>query len=191
MSVLYVYSHPLEQSLHGAIKQRALSVLGKNVDLLDLNAEAFDPVLSARDRELYHDLERNRAAVQPYIDRLSRASVWIFQFPTWNFGPPAILKGFLDRVFVPGFAFDLSNPRKTRPLLTHVERIVGIVTYGQSRHAAWWMGDPPRKLIKRHLSWHAGGCARVDYHALYRVNSLTEQRAQRFIAHVANAMEKI
>ena len=191
MSILYIYSHPLEQSLHGAIKNRALEVLGPDIDFLDLNAEGFNPVLSGQERALYHDQECNREQVQPYVDRLNAASTWILQFPTWNFGPPAILKGFLDRVFVPGSAFDLSNPKKTAPLMTHLERVIGIVTYGQPRHIAWWMGDPPRKLVKRHLPWYAGGGARVDYHALYHVNALTEQKGQAFIERVANALSDV
>ncbi|MCB2010578.1 MAG: NAD(P)H-dependent oxidoreductase [Geminicoccaceae bacterium] len=191
MSVLYIYAHPLEQSLHGAIKNRAREVLRDGVDFLDLNAEGFDPVLSARDRELYHDEERNIEAVAPYVERLRQASTWIVQFPTWNFGPPAILKGFLDRVFVPGIAFDLSEPSRTRPLMTHLRRVVGIVTYGQPRHVAWWMGDPPRKLIKRHLVWHSGGRARADYHALYHVNALDRQGGQAFIDRVARALEQL
>ncbi|MCB1970201.1 MAG: NAD(P)H-dependent oxidoreductase [Geminicoccaceae bacterium] len=191
MSILHIYSHPLEQSLHGAIKNRAREVLKGDVDFLDLNAEGFNPVLSSRDREIYHDETRNAELVRPYVDRLMAASTWIVQFPTWNFGPPAILKGFLDRVFLPGVAFDLSDPARTRPLMTHVERIVGIVTYGQPRHVAWWMGDPPRKLIKRHLGWHSGGRAKIDYHALYHVNALTEDRGRIFIDRVTRALEQI
>ena len=158
---------------------------------MDLNAEGFDPVLTAEDRTIYHQIGANRRLVEPYIGRIMRASTWIVQFPTWNFGPPAILKGFLDRVFLPGVAFDLSNPRRTEPLLTHIRRIVGIVTYGQPRLAAWWMGDPPRKLIKRHLHWHSGGRAQVDFHALYRVNTLTEDAGRAFIDRVGKAVERI
>ena len=188
MSILYIYSHPLEDSLHGAIKRHALTRLRGDVDFLDLNAEGFQPVLDAEGRRLYHDQERNREAVAGYVDRIERASVWIVQFPTWGFGPPAILKGFLDRVLLPGLAFDLSDPKRTRPLLTHIERIVGIVTYGQPRHVAWWMGDPPRKLVKRQLRWYGGGRTSVDYLALYHVNALSEARGQAFIEHVGRKL---
>jgi NAD(P)H dehydrogenase (quinone) len=64
MRVLYVYCHPLEDSFHAAIRTEALAGLqqaGHAVDLLDLYAEDFDPVLSAERRRDYHDPARNRA----------------------------------------------------------------------------------------------------------------------------------
>src|SRR3981081_2564400 len=76
MRVLYVYCHPLDDSFHAAIRTEALIGLkhaGHTVDLLDLYAEDFDPVLSAAQRRDYHDPVRNRANNQAYADRLMAA----------------------------------------------------------------------------------------------------------------------
>ncbi len=68
MNVLYVYCHPLDDSFHAALRKEALAGLeeaGHTIDLLDLYAEGFDPVLSAERRRDYHDPVRNRANNQP------------------------------------------------------------------------------------------------------------------------------
>ena len=191
MRVLYVYCHPLDDSFHAAIRKEALAALqgaGHTVDLLDLYAEGFDPVLSAERRRDYHDPVRNRANNQAYVDRLMAANALVVQFPTWSFGPPAMLKGWFDRMFGPGIAMDLSDPAQAKPLLLHIERITGISTYGRPRWQAIGMADPPRKIIKRYLPWFTGGKAQVRYYALYHMNVATLDKRTRFMARVRQEM---
>lgn len=194
MRVLYVNCHPLPESFHAGIRAGAMTALqaaGHDVDLLDLYAEKFDPVLSEDGRRHYHDTSRNQAGLETYIARLQQAEVLVLQFPTWCFGMPAMLKGYLDRLMMPGVAFDLEDPARVRPMLNNVRRIVGIVTYGRPRYMAWWMSDPPRKIVTRYLRWFTGGRARVDYHALYHLNVATEAQRAAFIERVANAMGRL
>jgi len=191
MRVLYVYCHPLPESFHAAIRVAALAGLrqaGHEVDLLDLYAEGFDPVLSIEGRRNYHDPARNRAGNQDYVDRLMAAEALVVQFPTWSFGPPAMLKGWFDRMFGPGIALDLTDPARVRPMLGHIRRIAGIATYGRSRWQAIGMADPPRKIIKRYLPWFTGFRARASYHALYHLNVAPEPKRRAFIARVERAM---
>ncbi|UTD29392.1 NAD(P)H-dependent oxidoreductase [Bradyrhizobium sp. WD16] len=193
MRILYVYCHPLDDSFHAAIRHDALAGLaeaGHAVDLLDLYDEDFDPVLTAVRRRDYHDAVRNRANNQAYVDRLMAAEALIIQFPTWSFGPPAMLKGWFDRMFGPGIAMDLSDPGRAKPLLTHITRISGISTYGRPRWQAIAMADPPRKVITRYLPWFTGSRARVRYHALYHMNTATAVRRARFLAKVRREMAR-
>ena len=83
------------------------------------------------------------------------------QFPTWCFGLPAMLKGFFDRLLMPGVAFDISDPAHVKPMLGNIRKIAGVVTYGRPRYMALWMGDPPRKIVTRYLKWFAAKGARV------------------------------
>jgi putative NADPH-quinone reductase len=193
LNILYVYCHPLANSFHAAVRKEALAGLkqaGHAVDLLDLYAEGFDPVLSASQRCDYHDAAKSRANNQAYVDRLMADNALIVQFPTWSFGPPAMLKGFFDRMFGPGIAMDLSNPAQAKPLLLHIRRITGISTYGRPRWQAIAMADPPRKIIKRYLPWLAGSRAIVRYHALYHMNTATSERRSRFLVKVRREMER-
>jgi NAD(P)H dehydrogenase (quinone) len=191
MRVLFVYCHPVPESFHGALRERALAALaraGHAVDLLDLYAERFEPVLDAEGRRRYHDVPANRAGLEAVVARLERAEALVVQFPTWSYGPPAMLKGFFDRVLLPGVAFDLSDPAHVRPLLHGIRRIAGIVTYGRPRWAAWYMGDPPKKLVTRYLPWFTAPRARVAYHALYHMNVASDAVRRRFMDRIEHAM---
>ena len=194
MRVLYLYCHPVPESFHGAVRAEALAGLargGHEVDLLDLYAEGFDPVLGTEERRRYHDLGRNRLGLETHIERLQRAEALVVQFPTWCFGPPAMLKGWLDRLIMPGVAFDLIDPADVKPMLGNIRSIAGIVTYGRQRWMAWYMGDPPRRLVTRYLPWFAARGARVGYHALYHMNVADEAARRGFIRRVGRAMERL
>ena len=192
MRVIYIYCHPLPESFHAAIRAEALAGLksaGHDVDLLDLYAEGFNPVLSEDGRRHYHDTSVNQRGLEAYIARLQKAEAAVIQFPTWCFGPPAMLKGFFDRVLMPGVAFDISEPRHVRPLLKNIRKIAGVVTYGRPRYMIWYMADPPRKLVTRYIRWLTGG-ARAEYHALYHLNTATERARRQFMARVKDAMAR-
>lgn len=194
MRVLYLYCHPLPESFHAGIREKALAALkeaGHKVDLLDLYAEKFDPVLSEDGRRHYHDADRNQNGLESYVARLTAADTLVVQFPTWCFGPPAMLKGFFDRMFMPGVAFDISDPAAVKPMLKNIKRIVGIVTYGRPRYMALWMGDPPRKIVRRYIRWFTGGKARTEYHALYHLNVATDGQRAAFMNKVTQALRAL
>jgi NAD(P)H dehydrogenase (quinone) len=194
MRILYVYCHPLPESFHAAIRATALAVLahaGHDVDLLDLYAEKFDPILSEEARRHYHDIARNQLGLESYVKRLTSAEVLILQFPTWCFGLPAMLKGFFDRMIMPGVAFDISDPAHVKPTLRNIRHIIGIVTYGRPRYMALWMSDPPRKIVKRYVRWFTGGSARAEYYALYHLNVATQAQRTAFIDKVDQRLHKL
>ena len=188
-----MYCHPLPESFHASIRQVALAGLkaaGHEIDLLDLYAERFDPVLTEEGRRRYHDVPQNRTGLEPTIARLTSAEAIVLQFPTWCFGMPAMLKGFCDRVLMPGVAFDLSDPAQVQPTLTNLRKIAGVVTYGRPWHVAKWMGDPPKKMVTRYLRWFTSGKAKSEYHALYHMNVATEAERKAFMGKVGAAMRR-
>ena len=115
----------------------------------------------------------------------------MFCFPVWCFGLPAILKGWFDRVLMPGVSFDISDPAHVKPALTHLKRIVALTSYGRPRWMAFVMGDPPRKVIKRYLRALTGGKARIDYHARYHMNVATPASLERHMQRIESLMAKI
>jgi NAD(P)H dehydrogenase (quinone) len=194
MRVLYLYCHPLADSFHAAIKSSAINSLkqaGHDVDLCDLYAERFEPILSADMRRTYHDTSINQQGLELHVKRLARAEALVVQFPTWCFGMPAMLKGYFDRMILPGVAFDLSNPAQVKPMLGHIRSIHGIVTYGRPRYVAFYMGDPPRKAVTRYLPWFTGGKAKTHFHALYHMNIATAGQREAFIGRVERAMTQM
>ncbi len=190
MRVLYLYAHPLQESFHFAIREEVragLAEAGHEVDLCDLYAEGFDPVLSAEERRGYHTLPDNRAPCESYIRRVEAADALVLSFPTWSFGLPAILKGFFDRVFIPGVSFTL-NDGIAKPNLTKIRKIAGISTYGRPRWNALLVADPPRMAVTRYLKALTGWRAQVEYHALYDMNNATDARCRAFLHRVRRRM---
>jgi NAD(P)H dehydrogenase (quinone) len=193
MRVLVIYCHPVETSYNAALHEQVVSSLrqaGHEVDDCDLYAEDFNPVMSRAERLGYHEVPANRLPVEGYVRRLQGAEALVFCFPTWCFGMPAMLKGFFDRVLMPGVAFDFSDPQNVKPALTHIRRISAVVTYGRPRWTALLMGDPPRKSITRYLRLLTGGRARADYHAYYHMNVATPPRLEAFKTRVGQAMAR-
>ena len=78
--------------------------------------------MSRQDRIDYHDVAVNRARVAPYVERLLAAEALAFSFPVWNIGFPAILKGFIDKVFLPGVSFTLSENGDYTPCLHNIKQ---------------------------------------------------------------------
>jgi NAD(P)H dehydrogenase (quinone) len=188
--VLVVFAHPCAESLSGALHEKVVETLkakGWDVDDCDLNAEGFNPVLTAEERRNYHDTAINCGPVQGYVDRLRAAEALVLVFPVWNFGFPAILKGWFDRVWLPGVSFHLVNDN-VAPAMQHIRKIAAVTTYGGDRMRAFLVGDPPRKLVKRVLWGVSRG--KVEYHALYGMNKATRAEHEAFLARVGTAMER-
>ena len=130
MRVMVVYAHPVETSFSAAIYGVVTETLrkrGHEVDACDLYAENFPAIMSREDRLLYHTIPANRALAAPWIERLEAADALVLVFPTWVFAPPAILKGFCEKVFLPGVAFDLVDG-KVRGVMRHLRRVGGVST---------------------------------------------------------------
>jgi putative NADPH-quinone reductase len=191
VNILVLYAHPVETSfnagLHSLIVER-LTAAGHTVDDCDLYAEDFDPRLTRGERLDYHSERGPGDAVAPYVDRLLRADALVLSYPVWNYGFPAILKGFFDRVFLPGVSFKLVNG-KAQPSLHNIRKVVAVTTYGGGRFRAMLMGDPPRRLIKRMLRATVRPGAPVTYLAQYGMNLSTDASRKAFMSKVAASMD--
>lgn len=190
MKALVLFAHPCPESFSAALHTQVVEVLtgrGWEVDDCDLNAEGFNPVLSEAERRGYHDEATNMAPVSAYVERLRAADALVMVFPVWNFGYPAILKGFLDRVFLPGVSFKLEDG-KVKPNLTHIRKLAAVTTYGGTRVRALMAGDPPRHCVKRAV-WHVCRPDKMRYLALYDMNRASDATRAGFLAKVKREME--
>ncbi len=191
MKILVLYAHPVETSfnaaLHRTIVER-LTAAGHNVDDLDLYAEDFDPRVTRAERLAYHDPRGPEEPAAPYVQRLLAAEALVLSYPTWNYGFPAILKGFFDRVFLPDVSFRMINGKAT-PSLHNIRKVAAVTTYGGSWFRALLMGNPPKKLVSRMLRATVKPGAPVSYLAHYSMNLSTPESRERFMAKVAARME--
>ena len=190
MKVHVIYAHPLADSFSAALHEltvRSLKQAGHDVDDLDLYREQFNPVLSARDREIYHDPALNQKYVASYVQRLQNAEALVLCHPVWNFGWPAILKGYFDRIFLPDVSFKLVDGVLS-PGFSNIRRVSTITTYGSPRHRAFILGDPPRKNGTRFLRAVMNRRVKVDYLALYNMNNTTQASRAQFMSRVRKTM---
>jgi putative NADPH-quinone reductase len=170
MRVLVLFAHPVEHSFGAALHAKIVETLRArrhDVDDCDLNAEGFDPVMTRQDRIDYYDVAVNRRRVASYVDRLLKADGLLFSFPVWNMGFPAILKGFVDKVFLPGVSFHLKDDGSFVPCLRNIKRLGVVCTYGGTRWQTFLMGDPPRRFLQRSLRLICAPGARCEYLAHY------------------------
>jgi putative NADPH-quinone reductase len=188
LRVHLVYCHPCPESFAAALCERVLAGLGRaghEVDLLDLYASGFDPVMGAEERRRYHDPGVNEAPVAEHLDRLRRAEALVLVYPTWWYGPPALLKGWLDRVWVPHATFTLPEPgRPIGRVLTNIRLIAAVSTLG----SPWWwwtfLGQPGRRQVLTGLKVICHPRCRTLWLALHRMDTVSEARRRAFLAAV-------
>ncbi|EJK78342.1 NAD(P)H-dependent oxidoreductase [Rhizobium sp. AP16] len=192
MRVLVLHSHPVEESYGAALHRQTIESLqaaGHEVDDCNLYAEGFDPVLTRHGRMIYHDYPENTEAVKSYVERLQRAEGLVIVTPVWNFGFPAILKGYFDRVWLPGVTFELVNGKVTSKL-KHIQKLGAVMTYGADPFRAFIVGNPPKKIIKRMIRAMIKPFAPVVFLAHYDMNRSTDETRKRFLEKVKREMER-
>lgn len=194
MRVLVVHAHPVETSFSRSLYAAALETLagnGHEIDALNLYDEGFEAVMSREERLLYHEVPDNLTpAIKPYVDRLRAAEAIVFIHPVWNYGYPAILKGFFDRIFVPGVSFVIEEG-KLRPILTNIRKAVFVTSYGGDRLRTMIMGDPPRRLARRWAWATFGTPVPPKYLALYKMDRRSEAELAGFIDKVKRELARL
>lgn len=131
MNVLLVYAHPEPRSLNGALKQVIVDHLtqqGHQVQVSDLYAMAWKSTLDAADRTDWQpgppfnpSLDSKQAFekgtqstdIAREQEKLRWADAVLFQFPLWWFSMPAIMKGWIERVYAYGFAYGVGEHSDT------------------------------------------------------------------------------
>jgi len=190
LRLLVVYCHPDPDSFGAALRRTAIDTLlatGHELREIDLYAEAFDPVFSRAEKRSYlTDTAQNIAGVAAHVEALRWAEGWVVIYPTWFYGAPAMLKGWLDRVWLPGVVFRIATGKQRRigGELGNIRLFVGITTSG----SPWWwlkvIGDPGRSLFMKGLRpLYARGC-RMRWLQLHNMNHVTAADREGFLARI-------
>jgi putative NADPH-quinone reductase len=188
MRTLVVYCHPVPESFGAAVRDAVLEALrtkGDEVRLVDLYAQGFDPVLGPDERRHYNERASDDPALKQHYDHLAWAEAIVFVYPTWWYGLPAMLKGWLDRVWVLDVAFRLApDGGRIVSLVSHVKKLGVVTTCG----APWWfsflIGQPGRKTILRGMWALTGKGCRTMYLAHYDMDKSTAESRKRFLEKV-------
>ena len=189
MNCLVVLAHPLENSLCHYLATETINHLkakGYKVTIKDLYKEQFDPTLTPAERNSYYAPTFDTVHIANDIAQLLEAEALVLIFPTWWFGFPAILKGWFDRVWAPGYAYDhASDFGPIQPRLSNLKEMKVITTLG----SAWWVDvlvlwQPVKRILKRAL---LGACARhcnFKMLSLYKCENLPEEKVEKFVRRI-------
>jgi NAD(P)H dehydrogenase (quinone) len=197
MRLLVVFAHPSDASYGAAIFARAVAALeagGHALRIRDLYRDGFDPVLSRTEWDRYlTDTAANIATHAGDVADLAWAEGLVVIYPTWFYGPPAMLKGWLERVWLPGVSFEVAAGRygRPRPKLRNIRLFVGITTSG----SPWWwlrvIRDPGRSLWTRGLRPLFHPRVRVIWRQLHDMNHATPEDRNRFLDKIGHELRKI
>jgi putative NADPH-quinone reductase len=187
VKVLVVHAHPDPGSLVAAAKDRVLRGLaaaGHEVRLTDLYEEGFEPELTA-DEEHRHLEPGVAEGLERHADDLRWCDALVLVHPTWWSGQPAILKGWMDRVWASGVAWTLPDGAdRLRPGLRNVRRIVGVTTHGSSKWVNSIQGESGKRTMTRSLRLMCHPRCRTSWIALYGVDRADEAARARFLDRV-------
>jgi NAD(P)H dehydrogenase (quinone) len=211
MKVLIVFAHPEPKSFNAALlrcSQEALRLEGHDVQTSNLCEMGFNPVAAATDftvrrfpEALQYDREQKHAYqqgtfspdIQAEIDKLLWCDCLILQFPLWWFSVPAILKGWIDRVFVNGVVygnghrFDTGGLRGRRAMLS-----VSTACYPD-------MVQPDGLLADLNINlWHLhhGTLAYAGFQVLppfvsWSIHYTTQQKREQYLADYVTRMSQL
>jgi NAD(P)H dehydrogenase (quinone) len=191
-----VLAHPLQNSLCGHLTKLAASLItegGHDLHIVDLYERDFDPRLTSSERQSYYASEYDSRAVAEDAETLQTADVLVLIFPTWWFGLPAILKGWIDRVFVPGIAYDHAPDfGRMVPKLTRLQSCLAITTLGSPWWIDWFiMFRPVRRVLSRAI---IGPCApetRFSMLSFYNTEKMTVGRLAALERGLTQKLQKL
>lgn len=179
---LVVLAHPATTGFNQAIADQAVAALKQNfdVDFLDLYRESFDPVIPGEELPRKFSFDETVLRFQGLVEK---AEVLVFVHPDWWGGMPAILKGFIDRVFRPGVAYEYDGyeflSKKKKMLFTGKKAFV----FSTTDYAAPQGDDPTATIWKRNIFSYCG-INDAQIHTFYDTYNSTYEARHHWIESV-------
>ena len=182
--VIVVYCHPAADGFIPEARRRVLSGLeasGAETRVHDLYEEEFVPELSAVELATHV-----RPGVAPelmgHADDLRWCDTLILIYPTWWSGQPAMLKGWIDRVWASGVAWELpEGANRLKPGLRNVRRIVAVTAHGSAKRVNVLQGEGGKRTLFRSLRTMCHPLARCTWLSYYGIDADNETRQHQFL----------
>ena len=197
MRFLIIFCHPSDESFSAALYHATCNALQKSnheIKKINLYREKFDPKLSLDEWNSYlTKTEINIKNLKHHVDDLLWAEGLIFIFPTWMYGPPALLKGWLERVWLPGVAFEISSEKQNIPKgkLKHIHRFCVVTTSGSPRWWLWFIGNPGKSMLFKGYRILFNKFCKFKWLQLYDMNRSTIDDRKKFLAKVSSYFSSI
>ncbi|WP_151804091.1 NAD(P)H-dependent oxidoreductase [Acinetobacter bereziniae] len=195
MKCLVVIAHPINDSLCHRMAKTAIASLianGHEVVVEDLYAADFAPALTYEECLSYYGPAFDQTAVKQKIDDLLSVEALILVFPTWWFGFPAILKGWFDRVWAPGIAYNHSSDLGAiQPKLNHLKYTLAITSLG----SPWWvdrliMWQPVKRILKIALLGTCAPNSQLYMLSIYKAEKLSQAQVDSYLKRIQSKILK-
>lgn len=184
---LVIHCHPLAEGFIPTAFDRVIAGLargGAETRVHDLYAEGFDPELSA-DEHRSHVTPGVARELQQHADDLRWCDTLILVYPTWWSGQPAMLKGWIDRVWASGVAWELpEGANRLDPRLGNVRRIVAVTSHGSSKLVNALQGEGGKRTMTRSLRAMCHPRARTTWLALYGIDTCDDTKRAAFLDRI-------
>jgi NAD(P)H dehydrogenase (quinone) len=195
MRCLIVTAHPLDRSFCQALSNAAIGTLmdaKHQCRHVDLYRSGFRPALTPAERASYYSgFETTEVARE--IEDLLWAETIVLIFPTWWFGSPAILKGWFDRVWAPGVAYDhAAGLGAIQPRLHQIRKVVAITTLG----SPWWVDwlilrRPVRRVLKTAILNTCAPQASLTFLSFYKAEKLFSRVVEAAINRIRATLQHL
>jgi putative NADPH-quinone reductase len=163
MRYVIVFNHPYEGSFCNAIlqtTQKALASAGHHTDILHLDDDGFNPVMTAADLKAFTRGTPVDPKVIEYRTIIEQADHLILIFPIWWELMPAMTKGFIDKVIFPGCAYDYDESGRWPKMVKRWDRLQGVtlITTMNTPSLAYRLlfGNAVRKALFTGTFWKMG-----------------------------------
>ena len=196
MKCLVVIAHPLRESLCNSLAVKvieSLTAAGHEVLVEDLYCNELPPLSQFRKGRVITDSVMNPPQFTPKLIVCFRQTGIVLCFPTWWFGFPAILKGWFDRAWGPGVAYDHANDLGLiKPRLHSLRKVLAITSLG----SPWWvdkivMRQPVKRVLKIAILGTCAPACHFEMLSLYKSERLERAQVERFAARVEKALSEL
>lgn len=189
MNILIIYAYPNTTGYTYAIMNTIRQGIEKQnaVKIIDLYQENFDPVLIFNQTKKRRNMQFDEETAS-YRQQISWADHIIFIFPIWWGGMPAILKGFIDKVFSKGFAYDYKG---LFPIGLLKEKSAWIVTTEDAPKLYRQLFQQDYGTVLKKQVLHMSGIKRVKHYSLSSLKNSTDKQRQHFLDKMLTQSSKL
>jgi len=194
MKVVIVFNHPYEGSFGNAILNavtKGLKGANHEVDLMHLDNDGFNPVMSMADLKAFVEHMPVDPQVIDYNERLEKADHLIFIFPIWWDLMPAMTKGFVDRVLTPGVVYD-HHPRGFGliPLLKNLKGVTVITTMNKPKIMySLIIGNLIKKAMIKSV-FKTMGYKNLKWISYNMVKAVSQEKRAKWLTDIENRFSK-
>lgn len=184
--ITIIFAHPWHGSFNKAILDEVIQNIeqsGKEYSLIDLYKDQFNPVFNEEELAQFSKGMALDPVVKKYQELLQKSESVIFIFPVWWYDMPAIMKGFVDKVFLKEFVY-LSGKTGLIGLLTNIKHSTVITTSDGPRWYLRWIGGNIIKGGFINNTLKGVGIKQTNWLHCGRITKITDKRRNEFLEKI-------